>query len=171
MQHAISLPLDRTNAFINNMSLRGIVLDYRYHPSPKTGVGLTSGWVAFFDSKMHDTHDVANGMLTVSGKQYRYLNSVPLLFAIDHYIHPERILSRFIGLGIGTTYNRIDKKTGPYQTRLHAWQPTIAPEAGVRIGYDFSFSTYLSLRYTYSLETNALPDQSYLSVNIGIMHR
>jgi hypothetical protein len=169
-QYAVSFPMAGTNDFVNKISLRGLMLDYRYHPSPEIAIGFSSGLLTFYDQKKHHM-DNPDGGSSISGTQYRYLNSVPFLFVADYYSHAEELLSRFVGIGVGTTYNRADEKMAHFHARTNAWQFTVAPEAGFRFGYDFGLSAYLSVRYTNSFGTRSVSNQSYVSLNIGLMRR
>lgn len=170
-QYTINFPFGNTNDFISKTSFRGFTMDYRNHMMPEVAIGISVGWYAFYERKPDDTYSMNDDALTFSGKQYRYLNSVPMLFVVDYYKNPEEVLSPFAGLGIGTTYNRVDLEMGLYDVQIDSWHFTLAPEAGFRFGYDMGVSGYISARYNINFKTGELDSQSYLSLNIGLMYR
>src|SRR5690606_15609635 len=144
-------------------------IDYRYHITPEIAVGGSAAWYTFYERKGYDTYTATESTLSASGVQYRYLNSMPLLFVGDYYFNADQKLSPFLGLGIGTTYNRLDNQMGLYDVSVDSWHFTLAPEAGLRYGVGDEVWGYLSVRYNNSFETKELDAQSYLTVNVGIM--
>lgn len=170
-QYAVSFPIGNSNDFIKNVSFRGFMLDYRYHVKPELAVGLSSGWLAFFEQKDFDTYTTSDETTSYSGTQYRYVNSLPVLLFTNYYLTPERTYSTFVGMGTGVTYNKINNRMGSHDVQSADWQFTIAPEAGIWFGYDFGVAGYLSARYNNNFKTGDLDNQSYLSLNVGLMYR
>jgi outer membrane protein len=96
------------------------------------------------------------------------MNSVPLLVVADYYLSEEN-LKPFIGIGLGTTYNRVDLEMGMYTLRQDPWQFAITPEAGVTYQIADGTSVLVSIRYNVSFATGALDAQSFLGLNLGIV--
>ncbi len=79
VQYAINFPLGNTADYIGATSFRGISLDYRYHIQPNIAIGIGTGWYTFYEQKDYGTYDNDDGSLAISGVQYRYINSAPIL--------------------------------------------------------------------------------------------
>lgn len=169
VQYSMNFPMGNTQDFVGDPSFRGATIDYRYHITSEIAVGVSAAWYTFYERKDYDTYTVSDNTLSASGIQYRYLNSMPLLFVGNYYFNTDQKLSPFVGLGIGTTYNRIDNEMGLYDVSVDSWHFTLAPEAGLRYGVGDEVWGYLSVRYNNSFETNELDAQSYLTVNVGVM--
>jgi hypothetical protein len=167
IQYSINFPMGTTSDYIEKTSFAGATADYRYKVMPALHVGVSIGWYSFYEEKAYDSYTTQNESMTLSGKQFRYVNSVPILVTAD-YVFSEEKISPFAGLGIGTTYNSHNTEMGLYEIQVDSWHFTLAPEAGVRIGINESVAGYVSARYNYSLETSALDAQSYLTLNIGV---
>jgi|SRR5687768_11340388 len=169
VQYAMNFPLGNTSDYIGETSFRGISLDYRYHVQPNIALGIGTGWYTFYEQKDYGTYSSDDGALSVSGVQYRYINSLPILFVGDYYFSPEEKFSPFVGLGIGVTYNEINTEMGQFYVDIDTWQFSLAPEVGIRMGASTGVWGFLSARYNNCFETSELDGQSYLTLNIGLM--
>jgi opacity protein-like surface antigen len=168
-QYAINFPLGNTSDYIGETSFRGISLDYRYHLQPNIALGIGTGWYTFYEQKDYGTYSSDDGALSVSGVQYRYINSLPILFVGDYYFSPEEKFSPFVGLGIGITYNEINTEMGQFYVDTDTWQFSLAPEVGIRMGASTGVWGFLSARYNNCFETSELDAQSYVTLNVGLM--
>ena len=168
-QYAINFALGNTGDYIGKTSFRGISLDYRYFIQPNIAVGIGTGWYTFYEKQNYGTYSNDDGSLAISGVQYRYINSAPILFVGDYYFSPEEKISPFAGLGIGVTYNEINTEMGQYYVDIDTWQFSLAPEVGVRVEGTTGISGFFSARYNNNFETSELDAQSYLTLNVGVM--
>lgn len=167
VQYSINFPMGKTADFISKPSFRGATFDYRHEVTPNVLVGFSVGWYTFYKEAGYDSYTSKNEDVTATGQQYRYMNSVPLLVVADYYFN-QGDLRPFVGLGLGTTYNRVDLEMGMYTLRWDPWQFSITPEAG--LGYKISDTTYAlaSLRYNVSFAGGDLDTQSFLGLNVGL---
>ncbi len=152
--------------YASTFSGRGFTIDYRRMVQPNVGVGFYAGWNVFYDERPFDTYTVDNR--SVSGKQYRYVNSVPLMVATDYYLKPGEDLNPFIGLGVGTIYTERATDMGIYRLTEDAWSFAFAPQ----VGFMYSINRYagisFSAKYNMGLASGDFDTtQSYLSFNIG----
>jgi hypothetical protein len=167
-QYTISIPLGNTRKFVDKASLRGWTFDYKYHFNDVGSVGATIGWYVFYDKHDYDSYTIRDESMTLSGLQYRYVNSVPMMATFNYFL-PTGKVSPFAGLGIGTTYNEEQLVMGMYAIQVNTWHFTLAPELGVRMNATASVSGFLSARYNNNFETTELKTQSYLGLNFGVM--
>ena len=168
-QYAINFPLGNTADYIGATSFRGISLDYRYNLQPNIAIGVGTGWYTFYEQKDYGTYNNDDGSLAISGLQYRYINSAPILFVGDYYFSPDEKISPFVGLGIGTTYNEVRTQMSQYYVNTDSWQFSLAPEVGVMVAGTTGVSGFLSARYNSNFKTSELDAQSYLTLNVGVM--
>ena len=168
-QYAINFPLGNTADYIGATSFRGISLDYRYNIRTNVVIGIGTGWYTFYAHKDYGTYNNDDGSLAVSGVQYRYINSAPILFVGDYYFSPDEKISPFVGLGIGTTYNEVRTQMSQYYVNTDTWQFSLAPEVGVKVAGTTGVSGFLSARYNSNFKTSELDAQSYLTLNVGVM--
>lgn len=166
VSYSMGLATGDLGDYASNFSGRGFTLDYRKMVQPNVGVGFSTGWNVFYDERPYDSYTVDNR--TLSGKQYRYVNSVPLLLAADYYLKPGEDFNPYIGLGVGTTYIERATDMGIYRLTQDAWTFGITPQ----VGFYYSVNRYsgfsLAAKYNLGLAAGDFDStQSYLSFNIG----
>ena len=166
LSYAIGFPTGDLGDFIGNVSFRGISLDYRYRIQPNLALGTTFGWSTFYEEVASDTYTLGNESLT--GKQYRYSNNIPMLATVTYFLSPDEKINPFGTLGIGTMYTRRNTDMNLYTLEEESWNFLIQPEVGAQIGIADHSSLSLSLKYNLGLEAGDLPEnQTYLSLNVG----
>jgi hypothetical protein len=169
-QYTINVPLGKTRDFIDQVSFRGFTVDYKYYPNPKIAFGLSSGWYTFYEETDFDTYTASNGG-TFWGKQFRYINSVPILLTVNYVFNrSETSVSPFVGLAFGSTYNRQETGMNLYRLDDDAWHFTFAPEVGLSLPIDVDLYAYVSARYNNNFEAEDVGTQSYLGFNLGVTY-
>ncbi len=168
--YAMGFGMGDLGDFISKTSFRGATLDFRKMARPDVGFGFSLGWNTFYEEKAYDTYHDGNASL--SGRQYRYSNHVPMLISADYYFNPGEKVSPFIGLGTGVTYTRRNTDMSIYTIEQDAWNFTLQPEIGVQFNSSLSSATTIMLKYYHGFAAGELEAaQSYLSLNIGFVFR
>lgn len=153
--------------FIGQPSFRGISFEYRNMIEPKVGVGVELAYNLFYEKKDYATY--TDGTVSLSGVQYRYTNSFPILIAADYYFKPNTKINPFAGLGLGTIYYDRYLEMGLYTVSTDAWQFAFRPEAGVLINANPDLDFIVALKYFGGVGTSDLDGQNYFSLNLGVM--
>ena len=166
LSYAIGFGTGDLGDFIGKPSFRGIALDYRYRIQPNLALGATFGWSTFYEEVASDTYTLGNESLT--GKQYRYSNNIPMLATVTYFLSPDENINPFGTLGVGTMYTRRNTDMNLYTLEQEAWIFLLQPEVGVQIGVADNAGLSLSLKYNVGFQAGDLPEnQSYLSLNVG----
>lgn len=153
--------------FIKKASFRGISFDYRYAVQPNIAVGFSAGWNTFYEEKASDTYTVDNASLT--GKQYRYSNNVPLLATVTYLLSPDEFFCPYAALGIGTMYARRNTDMNLYTLEQEGWPFVIQPEVGVRLQAADNVGVLVSLKYLNGFKAGDFNSaQSYFTLNVGL---
>lgn len=156
--------------FVSKTSFRGANLDYRKMVQPSVGVGFNLGWNVFYEEKSYDTYEYKNQSL--SGKQFRYSNHIPMMVNADYYLNPGEKMSPFLGLGTGVMYSRRNTDMNLYTLEEEAWNFSLQPEIGLQFNNSISSATTIMLKYNYGFKAGDLDKpQSYLSLNVGFVFR
>lgn len=153
--------------FIGAPSFRGFTIDYRGLIQPNIGVGVDVGWNVFYSEKANDVYTIEN--LSYSGKQYRYNNQLPILFAADYYMKPDEQINPFVGLGIGTMFSRRNTDMGQYTLQQDAWHFALRPEVGILYEANPGLSFTVTGKYYYGFEAGDLPAQGFFALNFGFV--
>jgi hypothetical protein len=167
-QYSMGFGSGDLHSFINPASFRGFTVNYSKFVKPGVTAGFEAGWNTFYEKKSWDTYTTGN--FSYSGKQYRYNNSVPLLFTAGYYLHPDDNIIPFAGFGAGTMYTERRTDFGTYSFTNDAWQFAVKPELGI-IYKTEGASLSVSSKYYYGFKGGDLPATSYFTLNVGLVFR
>lgn len=168
IQYSVGFGTGDMKEFICNASWRGMTLDYRYMLNGnKIGVGVSTGWNAFYKEKLNST--LTDGTQTLHGDRYNYCSVVPILGMVDYYFSPNQKINPFVGLGVGTAYSQDDVDMGLYTSQTETWHFCLQPEAGVIISPNPGFGFIIAAKYYSAFETSNNPARNYLAANLGFV--
>jgi len=153
--------------FIQQASFRGFTLDYRKMIQPNVGVGFSAGWNIFYEEKDKASYSIDNQTLT--GKQFRYSNHVPLYVNPTYYLKPGESMNPFFTLGIGTIYTKRNTDMNLYTVEQEAWGFALAPEVGIQYSIDDATAVSISgkLNYAFKAGNELNTAQSFFTLNVG----
>lgn len=166
VQYGVSFGTGDMSDFIAKVSWRGFLLEYRSALNDHLLAGVDAGWNVFYEKKNQDSYTV--GTVTLSGVQYRYQNSVPLLATVDYLISSDKALKPYVGLGIGTIYNERATDMNLYRLTEDTWQFALKGELGLLYELNYTASIKLAAKYYSGFKTNTLDNQGYFSISLGM---
>lgn len=168
VSYSMGLGTGDLGSYASNFSGRGFSIDYRKMVKSNLGVGVYTGMNTFYDERPFDTYTIDNR--TLSGRQFRYANTFPLMIATDYYLKPGEDLNPFIGLGVGTLYTKRDTDMGIFRLEQDAWSLAFAPQIGFYYSVNRNNGISFSAKYNLGLAAGDFDSaQSYLSLNIGFI--
>ena len=127
LTYNVAAPAGETNEFIDQASYLGIGFDGRKFILPFMTVGFYAGWQVFYQQTTEPLQ-LDNG--TVSGKQFRYINSFPIMLNSHIWLGGEECFRPYVGLNVGAYYNWSRLTLGVRMIEEKNWQLGFAPEAG-----------------------------------------
>ncbi len=167
LSYSVGFPVGDLAKFITAASWRGVTFDYHAMVNQHVGFGFSTGWNVFYEEIGLDTYTYENQTLT--GRQYRFSNHLPILFSAGYYFKPNSTLDPFFTLGIGTIYTERRTEIGIFQIEQDAWNFALVPEVGVL--YDINGITIvsMSLQYYNGFQAGNELDaaQNYLAFKLG----
>jgi outer membrane protein len=164
--YSIGIPTGDLGDFISNVSWRGFAIDYRKLIQPNLGIGISSGLNTFYEERPSAAYTIDNR--TLSGKQWRYSNNVPIMLSGDYYLKPGDNINPFVGLGVGTIYTVRRTDMGVFSLDQNAWSFAFQPQVGMIYMFNSFAGISLSAKYSYGLAAGDLNNaQSFMSFNIG----
>ena len=167
VQYSVGIPTGSTAGFIDRISWRGGGAEAGLFLSERFSLGLAVNWNGYYKSAGSATLDI-NQSTTVSGREFRYINSFPVVAKLHYYLGDTDGFNPYLGLGGGALYVRQESQVGGLVLENKGWQPGIFPEAGVRLALP-RISLALGVRYNHGLATGKLGQQSYLNAHIGLV--
>jgi len=165
-QYSMGFSMGDFNDFISAPSFRGMTFDYRKMVNENVGVGIELGWNVFYEDKDYATYTRETASIT--GKQYRYCSTVPMLASADYYFAPAEKLSPFAGIGIGTQFTSNEVDMGVWAITEDTWHFLLKPELGVIFKAGPEVGVIVVAKYYNAFKTKELATRSYLTANVGI---
>jgi hypothetical protein len=156
LTYNISAPAGETSQFIEAPSYLGLSFDARKFVTSFISVGFYTGWQVFYE-QISEPLPIDQG--TISGNQYRYLNSFPIMLNTHLYIGPDECFRPYVGINAGAYFTWKRLNIGVLLTEEKKWVLGFAPEAGMTIP-----AMFISI-LVQSITT------PYLRVNLIIMKR
>jgi opacity protein-like surface antigen len=162
--------------FIEDFSFRGLGIEARYVPArgANYSFGFSGSWnvlneVNEFGSE-RNTISLPNA--DVSGTQYRYFNSVPLLANASYYFGDRGGIRPYVGANVGTYYIERRNEIGVSAITQDNWHFGWAPEIGLVVPLGRPEVVMLAeVRYNWAFSAGGTGDQKYWGFNIGFAYR
>ncbi|MDY3033736.1 MAG: OmpW family outer membrane protein [Odoribacter sp.] len=176
VNYHMTLPFSKVKDYTDKASFRGFDVEYHQFMSDNCSVGAAIGWDVFYQDKQKTSGNFRfnndNNIYTITGNQYRYINTVPML-AIGRYYFtaPNSTFRPYFGVGVGTQWTEKKLEVGQYTSTVSRWQFALAPEIGTYISICSQFGFNAGVRYNYATKAahGRVPEISSLTFNIGIL--
>jgi len=147
LTYTISAPAGETTSFIESTSYLGLSFDGRKFVLPFLSVGFYTGWQVFYENGDVPIN-VDQG--TISGNQYRYLNTFPIMLNAHLYIGPDQCIRPYIGINAGAYFTWKRLNIGVLTAEEKKWVLGVAPELGMTVPIG-DVHINLSAKYNYAL--------------------
>lgn len=161
--------------FIDQTSLRGFGLQGRWFVATNLSVGLVWEWQVFdqeTSDPLNTTLEEFNRNITISGKQFRYINAFPFLATAHLYLGGQGSTRLFLGGGVGAYYMIERLEIGLVALEEKEWKFGVVPEAGLLMPVGDIYghqNIIISGKYNYVLGDDAPEfDFTWWEINLGI---
>lgn len=167
LSYEFAVPRNDTKDFVDRFSSRGVHLDASFELTYAFHLELSAGLNSF--------NSVKQGVIAttdgdVSGKQFRYLNAIPLMGGFAFHI-PLGHGSRFwAGVNGGAAYFDRVIDVGLNEYSLSDWQWGVQPHVGIAFGLgNDGTALFFDGRWNYFWERHGIPAQEYFSFGVGLL--
>lgn len=172
---SVSFPSGNTKDFSQDReSFRGITFSYRYFPQTNFSFGGYAGW-RVFNGETIETIEVDQEEFkgAVTGKQWRYINSFPIMVNAHFYTGTPGGTQLFVGLNGGGMIVEERLDINIWAIKSNRWHWAVAPEVGVNLplGYNVGLAVSAVYHYAFSAGEKLVGESSkhqYFSINIGV---
>lgn len=178
LNYQMSVPLGDLRDFTNKASFRGF--DVEFHQFMGTderfSLGAAIGWNVYYKDKNDASGNFkfsgSNDVYTITGNQYRYVNTVPMLAIGRFYFTDNNTAVRpYVGLGLGTSWTEKRLEVGQFASTVSRWQFAMSPELGMYVPLSSQFALNFGAKYNYATKAShgRVPEMQSLTFNIGIL--
>lgn len=176
LNYEISVPSGDLKKFIDKASFRGMNLQYHYFMGERFSIGAQVGWNVFYQDLQNHSGDFKfsgnDNIYTITGNQYRYVNTVPLMAIGRYYFTGNSASVRpFFGLGVGTRWTEKRLEIGRYASTISRWQFNLSPEIGMYVPLTNQLALNVGAVYNYGTKAahGKLPEYQTFSFNVGLI--
>ena len=167
MTYNMSVPVGSTADFISKTSFRGFTFNLGRYLTNEIAIDLRFSWNTFYENMDIETYTNDDGTGSITGKQFRYINSFPLTAGARYVMNPSSTFSPYFAAGLGAykINERVDM--GIYYNEDRIWHFGFYPEIG--LFYDFAYNVGLNVyaRYDYAVKTKDASSYSYIAFGVG----
>ncbi|UXX78173.1 hypothetical protein N7E81_12465 [Reichenbachiella carrageenanivorans] len=165
----VGLPVGDLQDFIEDESYRGLRIGGRAFIYDYLSVGGEGGWQVYYDTQDGTQRiETEDGIFDLTGKQYRYLNTYPLMANIHFYLGEDYGVRPYIGTNAGVTFVNQRIAFGIYDVSETSTHFSIAPEIGAFIPIGVAGGGInIGARYDHIFKTSKL-DVDVQSVGLFI---
>lgn len=166
----ISFPALDTKDFISKESWRGATLEVRKFPAPNLAMGGSVGWHVF-DEQTEDVFTFRNNVVAgaVAGKQFRYVNSFPLLVNVAFTGSDDTRLRFLVGTGFGAYYVREKLNLGQISIDNDNWLFGVSPEVGFMLPIGEK-QINVTGKWHYMFKNDNQFAHSYVTIKLGLYY-
>jgi hypothetical protein len=163
--YPMAFPAGDLSDYISNTSFRGINLEFGKQVKPNVIVEIETGWNVFYQEAPDQVY--TEGTASISGKQFRYTNSVPILAGAKWILKSKNNLVPYAGRVGHNVFRRSTDLDVCIST--DAWQFCKRPELGITFQGRNGPAAMLGVKYYSSFNSSDLDGQSFFTVNIGVV--
>ena len=160
--------------YISDPSFRGWGLEGRGFLTQNMSVGGSFSWQVFDQiyrnlppTNLENETGNING--TITGTQYRFINTLPILFNGHYYLGNDGTMRPYFGLSIGTSWVEQRTDIGLISIQSEGWGFVVQPEFGLMIPFGLTGAgTNISGKFRYITKTADTIPISFFTLGIGL---
>ena len=166
----MTFPMGDFKDWVGEASLAGFDMGGRYFVKN----GLAVGWNISFDrvaaEYTGETYTIPDKGIAITATNYRFTWMIPMQAVVAYHFNPDKMISPFLGLGIGTDYMEHHLMIQEYDIYKERWDFSLAPEVGALVKFG-SFSNWGALvSFGYKWTTNKIEIYDKTSSNLSMLN-
>jgi len=163
-----ALPVSGTKDFTDAYSWRNVGFEVRNLTGTRS-YGLSIG-LNVFNNVVDATHTFADQPVTLTGRQFRTINAMPILITGHKYLGQMSDAHGYVGAGVGTIYARNRVDVGILSVDESHWHFAVVPEVGFRLPVNNDALVYVNVKYNWGASRDDVSTQ-FFGFNIGFSSR
>jgi hypothetical protein len=170
-----TFPLGDFDKWVSQPSPAGFDIGGRYLIHKGLTTGFNIGWQRVSKIYGSQTYTIPDKGIAITAENYRFTWMVPFQVVIAYHFMPSRMISPYIGLGIGGDYMEHHLLIQEYDIYKTYWDFSLTPEIGALIKFG-AFSQWGALiAFNYKWTTNKIDlyqttskDLQMLNLKVGL---
>lgn len=158
------------NKWVGNASPAGFDLGGRYFVKNGLTVGWNLGWQRVSQIYNDETYTIPDKGIAINAENYRFTWMVPFQAVVAYHLIPEKMISPYLGLGIGGDYMEHHLMIQEYDIYETRWDFSLTPEIGALVKFG-NFSQWGALvAFNYKWTTNKIETYQTTSKNLQMLN-
>lgn len=164
--YSLALPMGDMKNYIDDISYRGVNMEFYWRLKNSLDVGMEAGWNVFYSKEDKKTYTAETASIT--GVQYRYINAAPIL-AAARWRKSGGKTQPYVGVGVGTSSINRSTDFGLYRIINNTWQFCLRPEAGIIYKFSDTNGLTAGVKYYNNFKNDEQDAQTFLTLNLGFV--
>jgi hypothetical protein len=165
-----TFPMGDFHDWVSQPSPAGFDLGGRYAIKNGLTVGWNIAWQRVAKIYEGQTYTIPDKGVAITARNYRFTWMVPFQAVIAYHINPEKLVSPYIGLGIGGDYMEHHLMIQEYDIYETYWDFSLTPEVGIMAKFG-QFSNWGGLiAFNYKWTTNQIKVYETTSKNLQMLN-
>jgi len=172
-----TFPMGDFSDWVNSPSPAGFDFGGRYLVKSGLAVGFNIGWSRVSKIYEDETYYIPEKGLAITAENYRFTWIIPFQAVVAYHLMPDKLISPYLGLGIGGDYMEHHLLIQEYDIYETQWDFSLTPEIGVLAKFG-KFSNWGGLvAFNYKWTTNRIEfykntskDLSMLNLRVGVSY-
>jgi opacity protein-like surface antigen len=158
------------NKWVGNASPAGFDLGGRYFIKNGLAVGWNISWQRVSQIYSNQTYTIPDKGIAINAENYRFTWMVPFQAVVAYHFIPEKMVSPYIGLGIGGDYMEHHLMIQEYDIYKTRWDFSLTPEVGALVKFG-NFNQWGALvAFNYKWTTNKIELYETTSKNLQMLN-
>ena len=158
------------NKWVGNASPAGFDLGGRYFVKNGLAVGWNISWQRVSQIYSNQTYTIPDKGIAINAENYRFTWMVPFQAVVAYHFIPEKMVSPYIGLGIGGDYMEHHLMIQEYDIYKTRWDFSLTPEVGALVKFGNFNQWGAVVAFNYKWTTNKIELYETTSKNLQMLN-
>lgn len=165
-----TFPLGDFHDWVSQPGAAGFDFGGQYFITRSFSAGFNFGWQRVAKDYDNQTYEIPDKGIAITATNYRFTWYIPFQVAAAYHMMPDRIISPYLQLGIGSDYMEHRLMIQEYDLYKTMWDFSLTPEAGIvaKFGRFSNWGGFLAFNYKWT--TNKIEFYQTKSENLSMMN-
>jgi hypothetical protein len=166
----MTFPMGDFHDWVGEAGLAGFDIGGRYFVKNGLAVGFNISWDRVAAEYEGKTYTIPDKGIAITATNYRFTWMVPFQAVVAYHFIPDKIISPYVGLGIGGDYMEHHLLIQEYDIYKERWDFSLAPEVGAlaKFGNFSNWGALVSVSYKWT--TNQIELYQKTSKNLQMLN-
>jgi hypothetical protein len=166
----MTFPMGDFHDWVSEAGLAGFDMGGRYFIKNGLAAGFNISWNRVAAEYPQETYTIPDKGIAITATNYRFTWMVPFQAIVLYHLNPGKMVSPYVGLGIGGDYMEHHLMIQEYDIYKERWDSSLSPEIGVLAKFG-TFSNWGGLvSFNYKWTTNKIEFYEKTSKNLQMLN-